>query len=118
MKKTDPSPMKNQEVTLTTSEDISKRGSTVNSMKPMMEELDTDGRQTDRESIPDTRDGVPTDWVQSKPPHRTHRIPLQERYSEKRQVVGECRNHLCGFCVTHSPSIRLFHTCRFVLLWI
>ena len=89
MRKTDHSPMKNQEVTLTTSEDTSKKGTTVNSMKPMMEELDTDGRQTDRKSTPDTRDGVPTDWIQSKPPHRTHRIPLQERHSGERQVVGD-----------------------------
>ena len=89
MRKTDHSPMKNQEVTLTTSGDTSKKGTTVNSMKPILEELDTDGRQTDRESIPDTRDGVPSDGLQDKPPHRTHRIPLQERHSEKRQVVGD-----------------------------
>ena len=42
--------------------------------------------KTDRES---TRDGVPSDGLQSKPPHRTHRIPLQERYSEERQLVGD-----------------------------
>ena len=54
-----------------------------------MKELDTDGRQTDRESILDTRDGVPSDGLQDKPPYRTHRIPLQERYSRERQVVGD-----------------------------
>ena len=47
MRKTDHSPMKNQEVTLTTSGDTSKKGTTVNSMKPILEELDTNGRQTE-----------------------------------------------------------------------
>ena len=45
--------------------------------------------KTDRESIPDTRDGVPSDGLQGKPSHRTHRIPLQERYSRERQLVGD-----------------------------
>jgi len=79
MKKTTPSPMKKPKDTLNTSEDISKRVITVNYMKPILEELDTNGRKTITEFIHDRRDGVYPDWLPNKPPHRTLRIHVSER---------------------------------------